>query len=367
MKRYNLMLLFIGLLVLQAGAQQKSPLTREYRERFPLGSTGEVQVENRYGKVEVKTWEEDKVDILVTISVTNATQREADDLFSRIRIRFKKTGELVSAVTEIDDSDSWWKGRNRNVRYTIDYKVRMPVSAALTIRNKYGDVFIDRLQGDADLQLQYGNLKSGKLDGQNRVELAYAKALCESFGPLHLQMKYSKLDLEQAKAIQFASSYSELRSRQSEFLQGEGKYDKYRLGQTGTIDVVLAYSDLQAEDARRLQVRSRYTNITLDRLREQAQADLAYGKLHIRQLDPAFGQIRINGEYSDAYITVPVRGYRLDAETTYGDILVPPGFVTGTKRESGSHKVISGSEGQGGLIDAKLRYGKLKIREADAR
>jgi hypothetical protein len=364
MKRYNLLLSILVLAPLWAIAQPKAPFTREFRERFPLSPQGEVDLDNRYGKIDVKTWDQPQMDILVTITVKNASQREAEDLFSRIRILFKKTGDLVSAQTIIDEDDAWWKGfRNRKSDYAIDYLVRMPMTASLKLHNRYGNVFVDKLEGDASLRLQYGNLKSGVLSGSNHLDLAYAKALCEAFGPLDLQMKYSKMDLGQGQDIRSKSGYSELKLRRAQSLAGEGKYDTYRLGPIRLIDLNLAYSDLQAEEAAECLVKARYTTIQLERLQKSLQADLAYGNLTIRHLDPAFEKVSVSGNYSDVRITAPDGGYRVEAETHYGGITLPAGFQTTTSLESGSKRVLRGHAGKGGLIGVSLKYGSLKVQE----
>ncbi|MCO6485520.1 MAG: hypothetical protein J5I41_07040 [Saprospiraceae bacterium] len=362
-----LLLLLASLLVgTSVAAQKKSPFVKEFNENFNLSANGTVALDNRYGKIEIKTWDQPKVEVRVTVTVKSESRKEAEEVFSHIRILFKQNGDQVSASTMLDNNDSWLGGwNNSRSEFRIDYDVRMPDKATLDLKNRYGDVSIDHHAGKSKIVLSYGSLKTGALEGISEIDLAYGKAICEALRNTDLNMKYSKLDVIRADQLRAQTAYSEIRLNDSEKLQAEGKYDTYRLGTSGDAYIVIAYGDVGIEKAGKLLLKSKFTNTNIDVLNKALKAESTYGNLKIGSLSSRFEEILFSGKYSDLYLVKPDTDFRMEVETTFGGIHLPPSLHEQILEEKAGFKKLKAYNGQassGRLIGVKLNHGSLRMK-----
>ena len=117
-------------LSLVAGAVFAAPaqdFEKKIVDQFAIASDGEVEIINRYGKVELETWDENEVKIEVTIIVEAKSQGKADEVFERIKVNFSNTSSLVRASTDIASGSKWdkWFGSSSN-KFEINYHVWVP-------------------------------------------------------------------------------------------------------------------------------------------------------------------------------------------------------------------------------------------------
>ena len=76
------------MLPLQTPTEQvkKTEFTKNINKEFNISANGDVSLANKYGKVDLKTWSQNKVKIDITITVDARNQSNADDIFERIKI-----------------------------------------------------------------------------------------------------------------------------------------------------------------------------------------------------------------------------------------------------------------------------------------
>ena len=152
-------------------APTKSEFERTIQKDFQIDSDGLVDLSNKYGKVTIETVSGNTVNIEVVIKVDANSQSKADEIFDRIDIDFTNNGSLVKAETTIASQKSkwfsWW-GDSKSNSLEINYTVKMPKSCRLSLMNKYGDNFVDHLDGKANISVKYGNLQLAGISGDRR-------------------------------------------------------------------------------------------------------------------------------------------------------------------------------------------------------
>ncbi|MFZ4634496.1 MAG: hypothetical protein ACOYNO_09855, partial [Saprospiraceae bacterium] len=75
--------------------------TRTINRDFGTTANGMAALYNQYGKLNIKTWSENRVKIDITIVVNASDQRSADRIFDRIKVNFTNTAGYVKAETMI--------------------------------------------------------------------------------------------------------------------------------------------------------------------------------------------------------------------------------------------------------------------------
>ncbi|RLD68955.1 MAG: hypothetical protein DRI95_01605, partial [Bacteroidetes bacterium] len=119
MKKEKIMALIIGVLLLVAQNGYADDFTKNYHQEYKVTKSTIIKLSNRYGNMHVENWDKNVVDIKVVVTIKTSSKSKADNTFDKIKIKFNKDGDMISAITEIKESI-------RNTSFSIDYTVKMP-------------------------------------------------------------------------------------------------------------------------------------------------------------------------------------------------------------------------------------------------
>ena len=147
-------LLLIAVLVTGLLSADNGPVrefSKTINKQFNMPADGLVELSNRHGKIDIKTWDQSAARISVKILVDAKDEEDAQEVFDRININFYNTSETVGAETEIEDRrSSWWNWGDNSDEFSINYEVFMPASANLDVTAKYCDVYAAAGQAPGD-------------------------------------------------------------------------------------------------------------------------------------------------------------------------------------------------------------------------
>lgn len=335
-------------------------------EQFPIASDGEVEIINRYGKVEVETWDETEVKIEVTIIVEAKNQGKADEVFERINVNFSNTSSLVRAATDIASGSKWdkWFGNSSN-KFEINYHVWVPSTVEVDLTNKYGDIVVASMDGDAEIELKYGNLRMDAIGGDLSVNFGYGKASITSGGNADLELKYCTLQGGDFKDVRATTKYSTLNLGNIEVLQSSSAYDAYKVESATTVSNFGKYDDLEFGHVQSVTVNSKYTHLEVAKLTDEADLNFRHGGIKIRELADGFSKVGIAGDYTSVNIsTAPSTQFHFEAEGRHTSIKHSNVEAYYDVQNSGGNSEVRGYRGSkdaGGQIIAKMSYGTFKI------
>lgn len=196
---YNFLLL--ALLPLYSFAITKPALDKKkvIVKTFPLTSNQKVSITNQFGKVEVNNWERKEVKIEVTI-ITNAKDDElAQMILDEITIKETANAD-ISFETKINANrgvDKARRGKNNiSSSMQINYKVFMPASNPLYVKNSFGDTFINDRTGATQLFQSYGSLVTGTLSQLKDVKVEFGKLISEGIYASQIHSSYSDVNVK---------------------------------------------------------------------------------------------------------------------------------------------------------------------------
>ena len=348
---------------------KRKDFTKTIKEEFQISAKGEVAIHNKYGEVNVKVWDQNKVKIVVNITVNARNENDAQAVFDRIDIDFSNGSSFVKAATTIGaqkKSWSWWGGSDKH-DYTIDYEVHMPRTGELDVHNKYGNTFVEEIDNKVSLEVKYGNFR---LDAARELDvyLGYGNGTVIKSGDTRAVISYSKFRLKEAQDLDVESKYSKIYLDNGDDVISESKYDTYSLGKIGDFTNNGKYDNIEIVSVRNLNTFSKYSNLIIEKINNSAIFDLHHGGVRIDKLEKGFSEVRINSKYTDFKIFVAQgASYSVDIETTHAGIYYPDDMnVTYEMSKSSDHALEGyvGSKGQGGKIKARLNYGGIKVKKA---
>lgn len=358
--KYNL--LTIALVALWSTTAMAQSFTKEYKEEFQVGNSGEVEISNKYGDVEVETWNQKRVSILVEVVVNSKSESKADETFDRISIDFSEFSGRIKAETSIQSSgNSWSKGS----KYKINYTVKMPINHDLILTNKYGDIYVADLNGNLDIHLKYGKGKIGQIGGDCEMYLGYVDPfkIQGIKGSLELEASYSDLKCGDVGDTNIESKYSDLRLGNVGKLFIDGKYDEYKILSANSLEYSGKYDDYSIGEIGSIDLKSSYSDFEINELKGNAKVDFRYGDLEIDDLGKTVRSVSIEGEYTDVNIDIK-RAYNLDFSGYYTSFSEPVSFHSNKKIKEKNRLEIEGFHLNSDAklsVSAKMKYGELDL------
>ncbi len=342
----------------------KTEFTKNITQEFSISANGDVTLSNRYGKVDLKTWSQNKVKIDVTITVDARNQSDADDIFERIKINFDNGSDYVIAETTIESSKKSYWGDGKG-QFKIDYVVHMPKSCNLNLSNKYGHSKVAEIDGKAVIDVKYGDLVMDGVNNDCKVTLGYGNGTIVKVGNAVIDVKYGKININQAANVDVISKYSKVYIDEASDVNSSSKYDTYRLGNLQELKNEGKYDNFEINKINLINANSKYSDFEVETLKGEGIFSLEYGNVVIGTLLKSFTSLRMDGRYTEFKITVEEgANYAIDIATQYADVKYPGEMQVTYEKEKGSSHEVQAHKGSksASLIKARVNYGGMKIR-----
>jgi len=345
----------------------KNEYTKTIKKEFAITGDGNTILSNKYGKIEVKTWEKDRVKVDVNIVVKTSSETEAQEVFNRINIEFANGEEFVSAKTSIESSKkNWWGWDDENTEFQINYEVMIPTQGALDVENKYGDADIGIIGGKAKVAVKYGDFTMEEARGNLTVDLGYGTGTVLQAKDITGEIAYSKFRIKEAQDIILDTRYSKMNVEKAEDLKIESRYDNYEVGEARDFKCEARYGDMDIIAVDNVVCNSRYTEYRIENVHDKCDFNLEFGGVTVEQITKGFSEVILVGRYTDYRLTVePGASYQLDANAEYAGIKYPTNMNVTYEREKGTSHTVKGyygTQNARSVIKASLNYGAMRVR-----
>jgi len=279
------------------------------RQQYEVGSNGKVQIDNSYGNINIVTWQQNKVDIKVTISVDGNDLDAVSKRMKSIWVDISKSPFKVTAVTHIGNTSQSWSlfslffGKSHQTNFKINYEVRMPENFDLKLTNDYGNIFINKLGGSLDLNVDYGKFEIGELlNSNNEINTDYLSSSHIDFvKEANINADYSKITIESAYKLRLNCDYTTVKIKEVRFVKFNNDY--------GSIKIVNGKEIYGSGD---------YTTRNFGGV-SVLKFEGDYGSVHVSSLAPGFDRVQLVCDYTTIKIENPNKvPYHLDIQQEYG-------------------------------------------------
>ena len=358
------------IMLLSAGSTlAKKEYVKTYEETYSIAEQGKIDLENRYGKIKVRTWAKNEVNIKVAIIVNASSDSKAESTFDRIKINFSNSNNLVSAKTIIDAKKSFWNFLQQwwgDADLSINYEVYMPESADLEVENRYGDLEIASISGNMTVDVKYGNFTLDHASEDLLVNLAYGNGVVAKTNRASINLSYGKIRINDVNTVDIDSRFSKIIIESANKVTSESRYDGYTLGDVGTFTNNGKYDNVKIEKLEELTIETKYTKVEVNELLISAFARHSYGGLSIDNVASSVKDIDAKGKYTGFEIDLTgLPEFRIQADTRYTK-LHDPGDLTYTKeiRDDNEHYIegYKGDPNSDVIIKISAEYGGLRLR-----
>jgi len=352
-KKWLLVITAISLCALPARTQE---VTKEFRKEYTANKNTTVEISNRYGNVVVTSWDSDKVDIYVKVTIEMPDRSRAEKLINLINVEFTESENHISARTVIDEKFSFSGWGTPSRKFSINYTVKMPYYCGLDLANRYGNTDIDEIQGRVNLDIKYGNLTITKLTREdekplNKISISYGKGLIKEAGWLDLYLRYATaFDLPLSKAIVVDSKYSKLKAGELSSLVAVSGYDNYNI-----------------EKINNLVIESSYSSINVNNLIKKFDIEASYGSVNVNYVPDGFESINVDTRYTGVRIGIDESAsYKLTGKASYSEIKIDEDKFNVKKRIIGNtSSELEGTIGKNpspsSVININTSYGTVRL------
>jgi hypothetical protein len=137
----------------------------EWKRTYPLAQGGSVEIRNTNGRIRVEPGDAGTVEVVATRTARAGSDEDARNALKRI--------EIVESVTpnrvELDSSRGG-VGFEINVSKKVDYVVRVPRWANVTLTTTNGEIVATGVGGAFRAETTNGAIKATEIDGSVRME-----------------------------------------------------------------------------------------------------------------------------------------------------------------------------------------------------
>ena len=141
-----------AILLISLSMFSQERVTKRIENTVFMTPTNSLNLEHKYGDINIYGWEKDSLSITVEVEVNDKDEDQAIELLNRIEFGFKTIGEIMDVSTIISDKNNnvFTKYFNKanpidshkgNVR--INYTIYLPKNSRIEINNKFGDIILN--------------------------------------------------------------------------------------------------------------------------------------------------------------------------------------------------------------------------------
>ncbi|MDG5491433.1 hypothetical protein [Psychroserpens sp. SPM9] len=324
------------------------------KKEFKVTADATLKVNNSFGNISITTYEGSTISFEVKIKTNGNDLEQVEKKLDDINVEFNASSSMVSAKTHFskNKSKSWWSwGKNNNVNMEINYIIKMPITNHVDLNNDYGNIDLEKLEGRANINCDYGKITTKELMADNnslsfdytnncyfeyiksgKINADYSSFTIEKANRLDINADYTDSEIQIAEDISYNCDYGSLKVNNANRINGNGDYLTLRLG---TI-----YKDV---------------NIKAD-----------YGSIKIDKMAANAGNIDIESDYNGITIGYdPAYQFSFDIDLEYASLRNADDFEFTTKRIESTDKYYQGyygSANSGNLIRIKSEYGSVTFK-----
>ncbi len=326
---------------------------KKISKTYDVNSNATLKINNSYGNLDIVTWSENRIEILVTITTNGNNEEKVQKKLDDIDVDFSASRDFVSAETRFsrNKSSSWWNwGKNNNVNMKVNYVVKMPVTNHVNLSNDYGSINLGKLEGRAQISCDYGKITTEELMGDNNVlTFDYTNGCYFSY------IKSGKVNADY-------SSYTIAKSKQ---LDINADYSKSTVEIAEDVTYNCDYGSITVNNVNNFNGNGDYVTLKLGDVYKNVDIKSDYGSIRIDRLNKNVESVIINSDYTGIKVGYdPGFNFNFEFDLEYAGLSGDDDFEFSKKRVKSSEKYYLGHYGSSNAsakVYINSEYGGVKF------
>ncbi len=249
---------------------------------------GILRIVNAHGNVEIQGTQQDTISITFEKQIYRRKRNQADEVAEKLEMIIQKNSESIQISTNREDF------RKRNFR--TNFKIYLPESMELRVKNSYGVVDVSHVQ-DTEIANRNGKVYVSDIAGSLMIENSYKEVEVKNVqsncqiqsrsssvrvtdveGDLRITHRYGKIHLENlGQAVTVEASNSEV----------------YAQKIVGLSDIQTSYRKVNLYDVGPVKIRASNSRIEIDRAKDSVDIEDRYGRVNLTDIQ---GNLSVDGK-----------------------------------------------------------------------
>lgn len=346
--QFKFLLIFFMLpgLLMAEGIKGKYTSEKKINKAFIVNADAMTSIANKYGNVYVTTWDENKTDIEVIITVMGNNEEQVNKRIKAIDVLFDATSSKVSAITQLGGSS------NSKITIDINYTIKIPRKGSLGINNQYGSIILGSINGSTAIDCQYGSLSANELNSENNTII----------------MQYSDgSNINYITKAAINAQYSGLKIKKSNHLNIKASYTDVNITDVGNITYSLDYGGMKIGSVNTVLGQGDYNSLKFGNISTELFIKTDYSDIKVDNIEKGVKKVTINSSYTNIDLGLS-EGFAFDFDFTlsYGNLSGGSGLIFSEKKEKNNDAYYKGYYKNSGVsrMIIKTDYGDIKLRKS---
>ena len=337
------------------GGGMKGKYTKEktIKKEFDVNSDALFKVKNSYGNLNITSWNENRVVIEVKIKTNGNNEEKVIERLSEIDVDFENSASLVSAMTRFGDRNKNWGwswGKRKNVSVQVNYTIKLPVKNSVHLNNDYGNIYLDRIDGHAKINCDYGKMEIGELRGRNN----------------ELRFDYtSRSTFEYVNSAEIIADYSGFTIEKAGDLRVNADYTNAVIKEMGNLTYTSDYGSMEVSSVQNVSGNGDYFGLKLGRIYGNVSITADYGSIKIDKMTAEAGNMEIKSDYTGIKIGYdPAYHFNFEISAEYAGVSGKDDFTINISKEKSGDKYYKGyygNENSGNNVSITTDYGGVSF------
>ena len=370
MKQYLLPVAIVFFLCVTIGAKTIYPifvgeeLSKTIEKEFPISSDGTTLLDNAHGEINVNTWAESKVKIVVEVKLEARNQKIGQEALDAVDIDFSNSNSEVSAKTVYQSS---WRNNWRNdVRNrSVNYEVYLPATVQLKIKQSHGKVTVADMASNVHYRLSHANLEAGNCQGMVDIDMSHGNGTIGVAGEVDIDLSHANIKAQQVGDATIDCQHGSFRAQMAGNVSISSGHSRFEIDEAISITAnQVGHDRISAEKVKSLKIRGNHTTVNVDQVLASINIDLGHGNVNTK-LGNEFNEAQFVGSHTSFDIGVSSNAsFAMEASGSHAGIRYPKDMDVPYYVEKNNTKEIKGNYGSGSsdnLLKARLSHGSFNL------
>lgn len=218
-----------------------------------------LTISNQSGDLKFITTNENVIQIKTEIEISGSSEEEVNKIIQAIEsFEFKQSGNNFNIDTRFYKSINSINNRNTITllngdkikigEFKIRHELHIPKTASLELNNKYSDIEMQSLDGDAKISLYSSKLSAQDFSAELTIEAKYSKISLKNIKQkANINFYDSDLEFTSCGDANIQSKYSKFEGGKMEKLVINSYDDKFMINELSRLNLNAKYSDFISE------------------------------------------------------------------------------------------------------------------------
>jgi hypothetical protein len=351
-KILTLAALMLATMAANAGMIEKK---RMVRKSFAVNKNTSVELNSKYGTINVSNWDKDSVAFRIEIIGKSNSEGFSQEMIEDTEVRFSANDAFIVMNTEFKDEGAQLVttlnkvtkslGGGSKSEVLVNINVMIPEWCSIDVEHKFGDVIMSSRSSKVIVNTSYCDVKMGELTGYTDLNVKFGDLNIQTVKRLNLDCEYADVVIFKAENADIDSKGSKLNIHEIGKLRARTKRDDFTIYKAGSVNADGSYSDVVITD-----------------LSGSINFNGKFGDITVHNVEATFTQITMNCERSNANLSFDSScNFSLDLNLEMGDLTYPMGMIKVTEKseEDGDRTKYYGYVGSNSKPTSKMEiFGK---------